>query len=61
MIQMTDEEDTTNAVVIMITTQEEDLQDVLYVTKVIIYVLNVHINTKLTSDSILNVEWVITL
>ena len=61
MIQTIDEEDTEVVVDIIITSQEEDPQDVLYVTKLITYLLNVHLKTKLTSESILNVEWVITL
>ena len=46
---------------VIIIEKEEDLQDVLYVTKLITYVLKVHLKTKLTLYCVLNVEWVITL
>ena len=61
MIQTIYEEDIEDEVGIIITTQEKNLQDVLYVTKLIIYVLNVHLKTKRTSNYVPNVEWAITL
>ena len=61
MIQTIVEEDIEVAVIIITTVQEEDPEDVLYVIRVITYALNVLLRTKLTSNSILNVDWVITL
>ena len=59
MIQPTDKEDIEVVVDTITTTQEKDLQDVLYVTKLIIYVLNSPSKTKMTSYFVRSVEWVI--
>lgn len=56
MIQTTIEKDIEVTVVTITTGQEEDPQDVLYVTKLITYVLNFLLRTKLASNFVLNVE-----
>ena len=61
MTQTIDEEDIEAAVNKITTKQEEELKDVLYATKLIIYVLNFLSKTKSTSYFVLSMEWMNTL